>query len=195
MAQAHPATNTNQEVYLRQRVTGRLYIWTKDLAKRSDMSIFDPVKAKRRIEQVTKDIASRAPRELTPEQTAAFEAQAKENIRLAAEITAEENKQAAIDEANEVELIPEADQGEDVTPDNESDQFPADATEAEIQVIVRQRRIDGDPQVARIRSMRSKNQVEQYLLGEFGEDVEDSMSLKDLKVLAEDFRVERMFEG
>jgi len=195
MAQAHPATNTNQEVYLRQRVTGRLYIWTKDLAKRSDMSIFDPVKAKRRIEQVTKDIASRAPRELTPEQTAAFEAQAKENIRLAAEITAEENKQAAIDEANEVELIPEADQGEDVTPDNESDQFPADATEAEIQVIVRQRRIDGDPQVARIRSMRSKNQVEQYLLGEFGEDVEDSMSLKDLKVLAEDFRVDRMFEG
>ena len=162
--------------FLRQLKTGRLYPYTATLAKRADMVPHDTESAQRRIEALKRRVEDMdsAPQE---------QSITKEDLDQAKEIADLEN---ILDKPDETE-----DEGnEEITPERKFQ------TDEEIEEEEKNKRIAEDPDIIKINKMRKKAQVEEYLLVEFGEEVSSSdLKLDDMKRIAVDFRINRLFEN
>jgi len=179
--------------YLRQLKSGHIYIWTAALAARKDMLPLDPDKAETRIAALQNKIQAQRDRitALTAEGgRVRMNEEAAKAKELAQRLTELETESAALDQ-QEAKLVDES-----LTPNMESSDIkPAEPqTEEEVLAKNRQEKIDSDREVQDIRAMRTKNQVKEYMLREYGEELDDKMLLPQLKAFAEATRVKRMEE-
>lgn len=177
-------------IYLRQRTSGHIYIFTPSLALRRDMEPYDPEVAKKRIDALLKrkndlDAMTQASMDIPKDQLA----EVTKDSRLIAELEAEiEVKESAIrdhaisvDSENDMQVQTEA-------------QPPVNPP-ADLETILareRQDRIDEDPEVRKIRLMTDKATLQQYSLINFGVEVPDG-KLKDMKKAVVEKRTEIIF--
>lgn len=175
--------------YLRQVGSGHIYSWTPALAKRSDMVVYDEDTATIRIEQLKRRIAEMGERKKNRGTSGvntnkAMIDQAIELSRLESQVEQLEDEERVTDEAD---ALAEA-KGEIKT---EGKTLTAeDIAEEE-----RQKKIDSDVQVRKIRAMTDKDDIEAYMLEAFGENIDRRRSTESLKEYAEDKRIDLMFEA
>lgn len=162
--------------FLRQLKSGTTYHWTPTLAKRGDMVDYDPITAQKRIEALkAQKMASDenpAPPAITPEMLAQSQ-----------ELTALENEMNAEVEAEE-------------TAKNEDIQTKKRVlSDEELEAEAREKTLQEDAQILAINGMKKKNQVEEFLLREFGVELDpENMTLKEMKEEAIRLRTTRLFE-
>lgn len=160
--------------FLRQLKTGRVYPYTDELATRKDMVAYDPETAKKRIEAV------------------------KMRIEAQAEVpTGQSISQDALDDAKTLsELEAELDKSTEESPQNTeiSTEKKGPKTQEDLRREERQSRIDKDPDVIKINKMKKKAEIEQYILVEYGEEIDASISKPDLRKKAIELRTQRIFE-
>lgn len=177
-------------VYLRQKTTGHVYIFTKALALRRDMEPYDPEVAKKRIEALKNrkadlDAISKDLKEIPKEKIA----EVTQNSRIIADLEAEiEIKESALREQAATE---------DGSEENDLDQthYVDIVNQPSIKDVLakeRQDRIDEDPEVRKIRLMKDRAEVQQYSLINFGVEVPDG-KLKDMKRAVIEKRTEIIF--
>lgn len=171
--------------YLRQKGSGHIYISTPLIAGRKDMVEYDPEVAKIRIGMLKEKIAKKQT-ELDAmniegdEKALEMREQAKELTDLEeAEKQIEKEEERAVAKASGEETL-------------EKD-LPK-YTDEEIAAIQRSEIIEKDPQIIQIRAFTTKNEVEGYVLEEFGTDIDRKLELNDLKQMAELMRAQRLFE-
>ena len=173
--------------FLRQLKTGTIYVYTDILAKRRDMVPYDENAAKTRIKAIKNMLEQRKPNILQGEaqskEAAAIKADAMELTSLENQLEAVENaEQKAIEDS----ALPEG--GRDITVER-----PLTTEEAAAQD--RQDILDKDPKYIKATGMRSRNEVEEYMLLEFGQEIEISRPFKDLKEYAVEQTVKRILES
>uniref|UniRef100_A0A6M3XRZ2 Uncharacterized protein n=1 Tax=viral metagenome TaxID=1070528 RepID=A0A6M3XRZ2_9ZZZZ len=177
--------------YLRQTGSGHIYHWTPALAKRPDMVPYDEETARIRMEQLQRRLAEIKARKEAGEKVTAGNPnitmieQAKELANLETEVERLENEERVADEAKAME---EALGKGDVKAEGKT------LTAEEIEAEAKEKKIETDPQVRAIRAMDSTDDIEAYMLQEFGENIDKRRSLKSLKEYAEMKRIDRMFE-
>lgn len=171
--------------FLRQLKSGTIYAYTDILAKRRDMVPYDENAAKTRIEAIKNILEHRTPNLLEGEalskEAAAIKADAMELTGLEAQLEALENAdQKAIDDA--------------VLTDGKklNDETPVTSEEVAEQVI--QERLDKDPKYRKVTAFKSRNEVEQYMLLEFGQEINITRPFKDLKAYAVEQTAKRILE-
>lgn len=174
------------ERYLRQLGSGHIYHWTPTLAKRKDMVIYDPELAKSRIEALNQRLADEKAQQ-TPEAIAEHQkamADAQQDAHIITDLEQQLERSREIERA-EIENL---EKGQDIKPEEKimSDQ--------DIELERRDKILATDPHIKNIMGMTSKNQVEAYVLQEFGEDLDRRKSLGDLKNYALKKRTDRLFE-
>ena len=170
--------------YLRQLKSGHIYIRTPTLAKRKDMVPYDPAIAKARIAQLKRELEDRQPNPVDIEAQQAVLSQLKQDAK---EMTELENQLNDLEEKDRQEAE------RDLAPDQEVEkQQPL--TEEEIQEKHRKKTIEKDDQIISIMAMRSRNQIEEYMLREFGREIDRSRPFQELKDEALKAREERIFE-
>ncbi len=171
--------------YLRQKGSGHIYISTPLIAGRKDMVDYDPDVAKIRIGMLKKKIADKQI-ELDAMDLDGGE-EALKMREQAKELTDLEEAEKHIEKAEEVAVAKAA--GEET--------LAADLpkyTDEEIAAIQRNETIEKDPHIIKIRAFTNKNEVEGYVLEEFGTDIDRALDLNDLKQMAELMRAQRIFE-
>lgn len=171
--------------YLRQLKTGHIYVHTETLAKRRDMVPFEEKNARARIEAMKNVIASRQPTLSEVKSQAEDAAQAK---AAAMELTGLENQLNDEQEA-EQKAIDDA-----ALPDGKklNDEEPVTAEEAA--AAQRQSILDEDPKYKKVKAFKSRNQIEEYMLLEFGQEINIDRAFKDLKQYALDCTSKRILE-
>jgi len=172
--------------YLRQLKTGTIYVFTDLLAKRRDMVPYDDDQAKARIRAIKAMLEKREPNlaqgEIESKEAAAIKVTAMELSGLEATLEAVENdEQKAIEEA----ALPDGKRLNDEEP----------VTSEEVAEQVRQDVLDKDPKYNKATSLKSRNEVEEYMLLEFGQEIEISRPFKDLKQYAIEQTAKRVLEG
>lgn len=172
--------------YLRQLKTGTIYVFTDLLAKRRDMVPYDDDQAKARIRAIKAMLEKREPNlaqgEIESKEAAAIKVTAMELSGLEATLEAVENdEQKAIEEA----ALPDGKRLNDEEP----------VTSEEVAEQVRQDVLDKDPKYNKATSLKSRNEVEEYMLLEFGQEIEISRPFKDLKQYAVEQTANRVLEG
>lgn len=169
------------ERWLIQEKTGRLYPFRPGIAKRKDMSIFDPEKAQRRIE-ANLEILKDAKVTQSPESQAKHSADVAALQKVAQELTATEN---AIDATHQ---LPAKELGEHAND-------PQNPTQEEKEAEARKDKINKDEQVVAIKGMKTGAELAKYIRKEFGEDADArSMEIDDLREMALRLRIGRMLE-
>lgn len=171
--------------YLRQLKTGTIYVHTDILAKRRDMIPYDDAQAKARIQAIKTMLEKREPDlaagVIESKEAAAIKATAMELSGLESTLEArDEIDQKAIEEA----ALPDGKKLNDETP----------VTSETIAAEVRQDRLDKDPKYKKANSLKSRNEVEEYMLLEFGQEIEISRPFKDLKGYAIEQTEKRILE-
>uniref|UniRef100_A0A6M3XWA3 Uncharacterized protein n=1 Tax=viral metagenome TaxID=1070528 RepID=A0A6M3XWA3_9ZZZZ len=175
--------------YLRQTGSGHIYHWTPALAKRPDMIPYNEETARIRMEQLQKRLAEIKARKEAGEKGTAGNPnitmieQAKELASLETEVERLENEERVADEAKAMEEATGTVKAEGKAMTNE-----------DIVAEAREKKIEADPQVRAIRAMANTDDVESYMLSEFGENIDKRRALKALKDYAEMKRIDRMFE-
>lgn len=172
--------------YLRQLKTGTIYVFTDLLAKRRDMVPYDDAQAKARIKAIKTMLEKREPDlaagAIESEEAAAIKTTAMELSGLESTLEAVENdEKKAIEDAT----LPSGKKLNDeapVTPEGVAEQ-------------VRQERLDKDPKYKKATDLKSRNDVEEYMLLEFGQEIETSRPFKDLKAYAVEKTVNRILES
>lgn len=172
--------------YLRQLKTGTIYVFTDLLAKRRDMVPYDDAQAKARIKAIKTMLEKREPDlaagVIESEEAVAIKATAMELSGLESTLQAVENdEKKAIEEA----ALPDGKKLNDETP----------VTSEEIVEQARQERLDKDPKYKKATGLKSRNEVEEYMLLEFGQEIEISRPFKDLKAYAVEKTVNRILES
>ena len=165
--------------YLRQLKTGHIYVHTDLLAKRRDMVPFDEKQARARIEALRSMIQKRSPTLSEVKNQAEDAAQVK---AAAMELTDLENKVESMEEA-EAKAIEDAALPEGKKLNDEEPVTAEEATAAQRQSI-----LDQDPKYKKVCAFRSRNEVEQFMILEFGEEIDVSLPFKTLK----DYALEKM---
>lgn len=165
--------------YLRQLKTGHIYVHTDLLAKRRDMVPFDEKQARARIAAMREMLEKRTPTMSEVKTQAEDAAQVK---AAAMELTNLENMVEAEEKAEEKAIEDAA------LPDGKKldDQEPVTSEEAT--AAQRQSILDQDPKYKRVTAFRSRNEVEQFMILEFGEEIDVSLPFKTLK----DYALEKM---
>lgn len=184
MAEKHPR-------YLRKKGSGRLYQWTPVLAKKDNLEEISYELAQKMIEASKKRHAEReaATFEPKPNEYPVILGEISERLAKVDELLAklEKMEQKRLDEMAELERA----ENEGELPDNLVKKSKLETPE-----MVRQDRIDNDREVKMIREMISKKDVRNYLLEHYGEDnIHHRTGLAKLKQIAEDMRIERIFEN
>lgn len=170
--------------YLRQKTSGHIYIYTDALAKRLDMEDYEPEVAEKRIRALQTRLAELQERKagalaIDVEAVQKMQNDSHTIAQLERQIRAEENALKAGTEEEESETLKK-----DEAPKNE----------AEILEKERQERIEADVTVQRIKKMRTKAEVQEFMLIEFATELDPEMSLKDMKDKAVEAQVGRIFE-
>ena len=172
--------------YLRQLKTGAIYIMTPILAKRRDMVPYEAEQAKNRIAAIKTMLLNRQPSaeeaDASAEEAALVKASAMELAGLEAKLeSVEKAEEKAIDDQalSDVESVID-------------DEKPVISEQTEEQL--KQSRLDGDPKYSNVMAFKSKNQVEEYMLLEFGQEIEVSRPFKDLKAYAAEQTAKRILE-
>jgi len=136
-------------ISLIQEKTGRLYPFRPGIAKRKDMSIFDPEKAQRRIE-ANLEILKDAKVTQSPESQAKHSADVAELQKVAQELTATENAIDATHQAPAKEL-------------GEHANDPQNPTQEEKEAEARKDKINKDEQVVAIKGMKTGAELAKYI--------------------------------
>lgn len=172
--------------YLRQLKTGHIYPWTEILAKRRDMVPFDAAQAKVRIDAMKNMLSRKVPTAdaLSVQAEAARKAKAS-----SMELTELENKVDAENVAAEKAIEDAA------LPDGKKLSEQTEMTGAETIEAQRQSVLDQDPKYQNVMGFKSRNQVEQYMILEFGQEIDVSLPFKDLKQYAINKTSDRILEG
>ena len=172
--------------YLRQLKTGAIYIMTPIWAKRRDMVPYDAEQAKNRIAAIKTMLLNREPNpeeaDASAEEAALVKASAMELAGLEAKL---ENVKNAEEKAIEDAALPDG--GKAIT-----DEQPITTEQAAEQL--KQDMLNDDPKYKRAMAMKSRNEVEEYMLLEFGQEIEISRPFKDLKQYAIDQTAKRILE-
>jgi len=162
--------------YLRQLKTGTIYNYTDILAKRRDMVPYDSDQAKARIAALKNMLEHRKP---TTAEGSAVSKEAEEIKREAAELASLE-KQVEASEVAEEKAIEDAslppgsrrlDDDSPIKPEETAENFT-------------QETLSKDPKYQKACGMKSRNEVEEYMLVEFGQEIDISQPFKDLKEYA-----------
>lgn len=147
------------------------FIWTEKKAQRKDMVEYDPAVAETRLEALKRKLAALESEpdviSITPEETA----EAKEIAELEAKIKAIEERKAGI------------------TVEKKEDRLPS-----EILAEKRQKIIDEDDAIAKIRAMRKIKSVADYLVETYGIVADEAMDIDQLKEIACQERIKVIFE-
>lgn len=172
--------------YLRQLKTGAIYVYTDLLAKRRDMVPYDSAQAKARIGAIKTMLLKRQPNlaegEIVAAEAAQIKAEAMELTGLEATLEANEGAEAkAIEDAALPNDAKKLNDQEPVTPEKAAEQLKQDM-------------LDDDPKYQKAMSLRSRNDVEEYMLLEFGQEIEISRPFKDLKAYAIEQTAKRILE-
>ena len=162
--------------YLRQLKTGTIYVYTDILARRRDMVPYDENEAKTRIHAIKNILASR---ESDPVEGAVMSKKAEAVKAAAMELTGLEATLEANERAEEKAI---EDAGLPEKGKKLNDETPV--TSEEVAEQVKQDRLDQDPKYKKAVSLKSKNDVEEYMLLEFGQEIEISRPFKALKAYA-----------
>ena len=147
--------------YLVQRGTGRIRIWNEILAGRKDYEPIDPTIAKVRIEQTRKNIEKR--------KAAAVEGTQNEYIAKLSELC------KALESLENEFIILEKAEKERVDIEKEDDRLAAEGTPKKsipTEEDLNKERIESDPHVKRIRAMTTWNQLNDYMVMEFGAELD-----------------------
>jgi hypothetical protein len=147
---------------------------------------YDPELAKARIAQLKQNLADTKAAQ-TPEaiaQHAKVMADAQQDAHL---ITDLEQQMEAAHEIERAE-IRDLEKNQDVTPEKKLQ------TDEEIELARRDKILAEDVQIKNIMEMKTKNDVEAYMLQEFGEGIDRNMNVSQLKNFALNKRTERLFE-
>ena len=172
--------------YLRQLKTGAIYIMTPILAKRRDMVPYDADQAASRIEAIKTMLLNRIP---TPGEASASAEEAVLVKASAMELSGLEAKLESVEKAEEKAIDDAALSEIDKIIDEEK---PIVSVQTEEQLM--QDRLDADPKYRKVIGFKSKNQVEEYMLLEFGQEIEVSRPFKDLKAYAVEQTTKRILE-
>ena len=173
--------------YLRQLKTGTIYNYTDILAKRRDMVPYDSDQAKARIVALKNMLEHRKP---TIAEGTAVSKEAEAIKVEAAELAGLEKQLEATEAAEEkaiedAALPPGSKKLNDDTPIK-----PEDTAE-----IFTQETLSKDPKYQKACGMKSRNEVEEYMLVEFGQEIDISRPFKDLKEYAIQQTRKRILEG
>ncbi len=165
--------------YLIQAVTGRLYVYSKELAIRNDMSEYDPETAEYRIkkkQERLKELKEAPPKLVDPK------------ILENAELEADLDRQI---EEEEQKLLKSqlVEQGVDIDDDEIK-------TEEELEQEQMQEIINKDPEINAIEAMTDIQEVIDYIGEEYGIEVEydSELDLHHYQGKAITLRTERLFE-
>lgn len=159
---------------------------TPILAKRRDMVPYDAEQAKTRIAAIKQMLLNRQP---TPEEADASAEEAALVKASAMELAGLEAKLETVENAEEKAIEDAA------LPDDDkklNDQSPITTEQAAEQI--KQDRLNDDPKYQKATGLRSKNDVEEYMLLEFGQEIEISRPFKDLKAYAVKKTADRILE-
>lgn len=181
--------------YLRQLKSGHIYIWTPELAKRKDMVPLEAQSAEKRIQALQQKLAEQQTRiesMRAPDGSIKQDEDAMQAAELAKRLTELEAQSAALDK-QEREVM-EGITDEDAAT-NLKEKLSNTVSEEEIAEAQKKEAMDNDPEIMEIRGMRTKNQVEEYVLREYGEEIDRRKTVPELKAYAEGLRWERMQEG
>jgi len=173
--------------YLRQLKTGAIYIMTDILAKRRDMVPYDAEQAKNRIAAIKQMLVNRQPNpedfDASAEEAALVKASAMELAGLEAKLeNVEKAEEKAIEEAALPDDAKKLNDQEPITNEQAAEQLKQDM-------------LNDDPKYQKALSLKSRNEVEEYMLLEFGQEIEISRPFKDLKAYALEKTVNRILEG
>ena len=172
--------------YLRQLKTGAIYVMTPILAKRRDMVPYDAEQAKNRIAAIKTMLLNRQP---TPEEANASSEEAALVKASAMELAGLEAKLENVEKAEEKAIE------ETALPDGDkviTDEQPITTEQAAEQL--KQDRLNDDPKYKKVMGFKSRNEVEEYMLLEFGQEIEISRPFKDLKAYAVEKTANRIIE-
>jgi len=171
--------------YLIQDVTGRMYHYDEILAAKSDMRAMDPAIAKVRIDATRKNIESR--------KAMAAEGTPDEYVAKLSELS-----KRLSDLVNEFDVLEKAEKDRvDIDRENnrlEREGTPKSSIPSEEEL--HQEKIDEDPHIIRIKAMATWDELNNYMVTEFGEDIKKTKTNIDrLKVEVIGRRVERIEEA
>lgn len=172
--------------YLRQLKTGHIYPWTEILAKRRDMVPFNNEQAKVRIDAMKNMLLRKVP---TVDEVSRQVEDARKAKANSMELTNLENKMDA-EKVAEEKAIEDA-----ALPDGKKLNEETEVTGAEVVAAQRQSVLDQDPKYQNVTGFKSRNQVEQYMILEFGEEIDVSLPFKELKDYAVQKTSDRILEG
>jgi len=147
---------------------------------------YDAEQAKNRIAAIKTMLLNRQP---TPEEADASAEEAVLVKASAMELAGLESKLENVEKAEE-KAIEDAALPDDAKDLN--DQSPITTEQAEKQV--KQDRLDQDPKYKKVTGFKSRNEVEEYMLLEFGQEIEISRPFKDLKAYAIEKTEKRILE-
>lgn len=158
---------------LRQLRTGRIYNFTDILAKRADMVEYDPELAQKRLEAAKRRLEELESK--PPEKPVVNKA----DMETSKELAEVENKIEKIE--RQKALPPNAKEQENKTSEQKEEEE-------------RQAIINNDPEIKKILTMKDKDEIEAYVLLEYGEDLDKRKDLDKLKARAIELRTDRLFE-
>ena len=166
---------------MRQLKSGTIYGYTEILAKRRDMVPYNTEQATSRIAAIKTMLANRVP---TPGEIDSSTQEAAAVKAAAMELTGLEAKLEAGEAAEEKAIADEQDisQARLLTTEEATEKLKQDTLEA-------------DPKYQKAIALKSRNEVEQYMLLEFGQEIEISRPFKDLKDYAIEKTAKRILEG
>ncbi|HDG97983.1 MAG TPA: hypothetical protein ENG73_07425 [Desulfobacterales bacterium] len=176
--------------YLRQLGSGHIYVYTPELAARKDMVPLEIDTAKRRIDAMKKAIEEKKARIAALKENATLgNDMANEAKEVAAKLAELEKQMEELDKTEQRLMEGNFAEEEELTPQAKLE------TEDDILSAQRKQRIDQDPQIQEIRAMTNKNQVEEYMLREYGIEINRRKTMAELKAEAEEARIQRIFEN
>jgi len=180
--------------YLRQLKSGHIYVYTEALAKRPDMVPYDPEVAKARIAQMKQDTEARRAAKKGPK-VAPSEGpslkEMRENRAIASELTDLENQAGA---EREADLKAIEDEGKSEK-EKARDKVTFDGkTAEEVKELTEEKVVNNDPKIQKIGNYKQKKQLKQFVLIEFGIELDDTKPLKVLKDEAVAMQKARIFE-
>ena len=181
-SQARKEENQMGERYLRQKVTGDIFVWTEILAIREDMIECDTDVVKNRVAGMKQKVLE-AKKELENAKPISVELAA--DSRMLADLE--------LEHAEIQEKIREKRQPEDTDPE------PKTAEEAE--EALNQAEIDEDPEIIKIMGMDNPKEIALYITSEYGEKIDvskkkdiESLNIEALRVRAIQLRSKRIME-
>jgi hypothetical protein len=168
------------ERYLMHKKKGTIYPYNPVTAQNPNLVLYDPAKAKIRIE-ATREMLKDAQAALTPEQQAAHSAKVSDIASDAKELAALNN---ALDKLHEDPLRDPVDAAE------------AAKTAEQVEADPKAELVEADDQIKGIKAMTIEKDVAKYIAREFGEKLDVKMfTLAELKDRALNLRAQRVLAG